>query len=457
MKVGNPIAMGILGFWAMLRRLWPGGGPSSTTGSASAPGSAGDTVDALASPADASQPEAPDEETLSQAQLAVLGRVCDRLGAPDVSAAFSSARDARSFLHPIVEEALATELVTRRPKVSSALRERIVGSVLDEMVGFGPIQPLLVDPSVEEIRVIGPQRVHVVQAGQARLTDCRFRDADHLLALIRRIMSPQGLEIWPGSPPVEARLPDGSIAVATVPAPGSSPDGLALTIRKPTETTAREEQERRVRSLREVHGDWDVEAMERVEAELQSAPDGREVGEPRPDDHGRWQIGPEVPDRLVDALRVDLLAQAPDDSARHEIIRRAVESVVSEVAAQSATEWPGSVREEFVQDVMDEVIGLGPIEHLLRDPGVTEIRVLGPTQVYAVQGGKLRLTGRKFADDSHLLRIVQKIFAPLGMDVHAGSAPLQGALRDGSLVVATVPGYRHLPGTLSIRRPAGGV
>lgn len=109
-------------------------------------------------------------------------------------------------------------------------REEIITLVLDEVMGFGPITPLLRDESVSEIMVNGPEQVYVEKHGKLQMTRTCFRDNTHLLAVIERIISPLGRRIDESMPMVDARLPDGSRVNAII--PPLALNGCVLTIRK---------------------------------------------------------------------------------------------------------------------------------------------------------------------------------------------------------------------------------
>lgn len=100
---------------------------------------------------------------------------------------------------------------------------------------------------------------------------------------------------------------------------------------------------------------------------------------------------------------------------------------------------PSNVEEQFVDDVLNEVLGFGPLESLLAHDGVTEIMVNGPHQVYVEQQGKVKLTNIHFADDSHVERIINRIVEPLGRRVNASMPMVDARLPDGSRVNAVVP------------------
>jgi pilus assembly protein CpaF len=109
-------------------------------------------------------------------------------------------------------------------------RRQMVHDVLDEVTGFGPLEPLLADPGVTDILVNSPQRVYVERGGRLERAEVSFDDSDHLMTLIERIVSQVGRRIDESSPMVDARLPDGSRVNAII-APLAL-DGPCLSIRK---------------------------------------------------------------------------------------------------------------------------------------------------------------------------------------------------------------------------------
>jgi pilus assembly protein CpaF len=109
-------------------------------------------------------------------------------------------------------------------------RLRLQDAVLAEIVGYGPIQDLILDDSVSEVMVNGPRQVWVEKEGRLFLTDIVFADADHVVRIIQRIVAPLGRRCDESSPMVDARLPDGSRVNAII--PPLSLVGPTLTIRK---------------------------------------------------------------------------------------------------------------------------------------------------------------------------------------------------------------------------------
>jgi pilus assembly protein CpaF len=115
-------------------------------------------------------------------------------------------------------------------ELSPGLREQLLQDVLDDLLGLGPIQPLLEDPLISEVMVNGPDRVFVERNGKLERSTVRFSDDAEILRVIDRIILPLGRRIDAENPTVDARLPDGSRVNAVV-APVAL-DGPSITIRK---------------------------------------------------------------------------------------------------------------------------------------------------------------------------------------------------------------------------------
>src|SRR5439155_12052258 len=118
---------------------------------------------------------------------------------------------------------------TENPLLNRIEREKLIEEVLDETLGFGPLEILLKDPTISDILVNGPHKVYVERRGKLEKTEVKFRDNDHLLQIIDRIVSKVGRRVDETSPMVDARLPNGSRFNAII--PPLALDGAAVTIR----------------------------------------------------------------------------------------------------------------------------------------------------------------------------------------------------------------------------------
>ena len=130
----------------------------------------------------------------------------------------------------VVQSRLTEALAKTKIALSDSIRKQLFQDILDEVTGFGPIQPLLDDPNVTEIMVNGPKKVFVEKKGRLERANVVFENDLHILKIIDRIVSPLGRHIDSDSPMVDARLPDGSRVNAVV--PPCAVDGVSLTIRK---------------------------------------------------------------------------------------------------------------------------------------------------------------------------------------------------------------------------------
>ncbi len=128
------------------------------------------------------------------------------------------------------------ELLIQRHVAKEALnltniqRERISQELMDEILGFGPITALLDNKDVTEVMVNGPHKVFVERDGKLELSDAQFKDENHVLHVIKKIVAPIGRRIDESSPMVDARLPNGSRVNAVI--PPLALDGPSITIRK---------------------------------------------------------------------------------------------------------------------------------------------------------------------------------------------------------------------------------
>ena len=134
--------------------------------------------------------------------------------------------DAKRAVQDAVLELLAQEGVS----LSRTDELTLMHDIADEIVGFGPIEPLLQDETVTEVMINRPDRVYYEREGVLHLSDRAFRDDDHIMRLIDKIVSPLGRRIDESSPMVDARLPDGSRVNAII--PPLAIQGPSLTIRK---------------------------------------------------------------------------------------------------------------------------------------------------------------------------------------------------------------------------------
>ena len=129
-----------------------------------------------------------------------------------------------------IGELVHEQLALQKHALNQDERKRLVADILDELLGLGPLEPLLQDPSITDILVNGHDIVFVERSGVLERVETRFKDERHLLRIIQKIVSAVGRRVDESSPFVDARLPDGSRVNAIV--PPLAVDGSLLSIRK---------------------------------------------------------------------------------------------------------------------------------------------------------------------------------------------------------------------------------
>ena len=151
--------------------------------------------------------------------------------------------------------------------------------------------------------------------------------------------------------------------------------------------------------------------------------------------------------KLIQKLNLDRLTESNREDVRREVSQLLESLVLSESAPMNLQE-----RERVVQEVLDEVFGLGPLEPLLADPSVNDILVNTYKRVYVERKGLLELTPIQFRDDVHLMGIIDRIVSAVGRRVDESSPMVDARLSDGSRVNAIIPPLSVDGPVLSIRR-----
>ncbi|WP_344697562.1 CpaF family protein [Sphingomonas rosea] len=155
----------------------------------------------------------------------------------------------------------------------------------------------------------------------------------------------------------------------------------------------------------------------------------------------------ELHQRLLDLINLSKL-----DSMSREQIEEEVGEILQEEIAKQAHALNLAERRQLVDDVLDELLGLGPLEPLLKDGTITDILVNGPNRVFVERYGTLEMSPARFKDERHLLRIIQKIVSAVGRRVDESSPLVDARLADGSRVNAVVPPLALDGSLLSIRK-----
>ena len=151
--------------------------------------------------------------------------------------------------------------------------------------------------------------------------------------------------------------------------------------------------------------------------------------------------------KLLDRINLEALS-----SMSGERVRTEVRTAVARLVEEEKTPLSLVEKDRVIEEILDEVFGLGPLEPLLQDPTISDILVTTPHRVYVERGGKLYRTPVEFKDDAHLLRIIEKIVSRVGRRVDESSPMVDARLPDGSRVNAVIPPVAVDGPLLSIRR-----
>jgi pilus assembly protein CpaF len=166
-----------------------------------------------------------------------------------------------------------------------------------------------------------------------------------------------------------------------------------------------------------------------------------------PQARANQQLREAVHRRLLETIDLAEAQRMPLDQLRHECSAR-VDALLGEQQRPLSTQD----KRELVQQVLDEIFGLGPIEEFLRDPTISDILANGPYQVYIERDGLLQPTDATFRDNNHLLQVIQRIGSQIGRRIDENSPMLDARLADGSRVNAIIPPLALDGPALSIRR-----
>ncbi len=188
-----------------------------------------------------------------------------------------------------------------------------------------------------------------------------------------------------------------------------------------------------------------TESEVQLEGEIRTDSRGKSINI-RVDPYG--DIKRKIHEEIIEEVDPSLL----DNKDNPELVRNTVSNIIAEKISQVDTPLSRGDRELIIKDLLDEVLGYGPIQTLLDDPEVTEVMVNGPFQIYIERKGKLTLSDRVFSDDSHVMRIIDKIVAPIGRRIDESTPMVDARLPDGSRVNAIIPPLSLAGPTITIRK-----
>ena len=157
----------------------------------------------------------------------------------------------------------------------------------------------------------------------------------------------------------------------------------------------------------------------------------------------------QIHDRLLDLIDLSLL-----DRLDRETLTKQIRQVVEKILREETFKLPLNLaeREKIFTEIIDEVLGLGPLEPLLKDPTISDILVNTYKSIYIERYGKLEPTDARFKDEDHLMRIIDKIVSSVGRRIDESSPMVDARLSDGSRINAIIPPLAMDGAMLSIRR-----
>ena len=159
------------------------------------------------------------------------------------------------------------------------------------------------------------------------------------------------------------------------------------------------------------------------------------------------ELKSEIHRKLVDQLDMTKLSRDATEEVREQ-----VRQIILALCEEADALLNFAERQKLAQEILDETFGLGPLETLLADPGISDILINGPHQVYVEKSGRLLLSDVKFKDNAHLLHVFDKIVSPLGRRCDEVCPMVDARLKDGSRVNAIIPPLAIDGPSMSIRR-----
>ncbi len=165
------------------------------------------------------------------------------------------------------------------------------------------------------------------------------------------------------------------------------------------------------------------------------------------------QVKRSVHEKLLESIDFKKLdTEVGQDNEKAKELRKTVSQKISEIIDSDSLIEDRQTRKQVVKEVMQEALGLGPLEDLLDDPGISEIMVNAWNDIYIEKKGRLVRIDKKFFSEQHLLNIIARITAPLGRKVDTSTPMVDARLKDGSRVNAIIPPLAVRGSCLTIRK-----
>lgn len=177
---------------------------------------------------------------------------------------------------------------------------------------------------------------------------------------------------------------------------------------------------------------------------------GRRQAEAKEDNYQELKLA--IHRRIVDEMSEQEQQFLTSNNHTRAEVEELITSYCQRVLDDNPMNVPRGERARIVADICDEILGLGPIEPLLKDETITEVMINGPKKIFVERKGKLQLTNVQFHDDAHLMTIIERIVSPLGRRIDEASPLVDARLADGSRVNAIVPPLSLIGPCVTIRK-----
>lgn len=148
-----------------------------------------------------------------------------------------------------------------------------------------------------------------------------------------------------------------------------------------------------------------------------------------------YELKMKIQNKVIQELDIDFSEISDHDDG----LKQKIDYIVCKNIEKESLNMTNNQKKKIKEDLLDEIIGFGPITGLLSDNSVTELMVNGPDQVYIEKNGKLILTDAKFKNDNHVMHVIKKIVAPIGRRIDESSPMVDARLPNGSRVNAIIP------------------
>lgn len=153
------------------------------------------------------------------------------------------------------------------------------------------------------------------------------------------------------------------------------------------------------------------------------------------DEDPYFELKMKIQNKVIEELDIDF----NEISEQNDELKQQLNAIITKNIEQESLNMTNNQKKKIKEELLDEIIGFGPITELLSDSTITEIMVNGPNHVYIEKSGKLQLTDAKFKNDNHVMHVIKKIVAPIGRRIDESSPMVDARLPDGSRVNAIIP------------------